>query len=121
MRASIFQGGRGHFSLIGHYSSFISAFNLLQVCLTWYVFTSTHSASDVGLVAIIETITVMVVSLPTGAYVDRVNNGLVRVIANGTERKTVTEFRKNVHPFAIRSPRFQNFPLWKTSGEASGS
>lgn len=81
LRSSLLPEGKGYFSLLGQYSSFISAFNILQVCLTWYVFTSTHSAKDVGLVAIIETITVMVVSLPTGAYVDRVNKGMVLVMA----------------------------------------
>ena len=73
MNAVSQKGIKSHFSLLGQYSSFISAFNIVQVCLTWYVFTSTHSATDVGLVAIIETITVMAISLPTGAYVDRFN------------------------------------------------
>lgn len=81
MNALTQKGIKGHFSLLGQYSSFISAFNIVQVCLTWYVFTSTHSATDVGLVAIVETITVMAISLPTGAYVDRFNKGLILVIA----------------------------------------
>lgn len=68
-------------SLLGQYSSFLSAFNIIQVCLTWYVFSVTKSALDVGLVAIVETVTVMAVSLPTGAYVDRLNKGVILVVA----------------------------------------
>lgn len=81
MDAANKKGAKGHFSLLGQYSSFISGFNIIQVCLTWYVFTSTHSATDVGLVAIVETITVMAIMLPTGTYVDRFNKGLILVIA----------------------------------------
>lgn len=63
--------------LLAQNSTFISAFNVAQVCLTWYVFTYTGSAVAVGLVAIVETLAVLMVSLPVGTLVDRLNKGLL--------------------------------------------
>lgn len=67
--------------LLGQSSTFISAFNVAQVCLTWYVFTYTGSAVAVGLVAIVETIAVLLVSLPIGTLVDRLNKGLLLAVS----------------------------------------
>lgn len=72
---------REFIGLLGQNTAFISAFNIAQVSLTWYVFTFTHSAVEVGLVAIVETIAVMIVSLPAGTLVDRMNRGLLLTIA----------------------------------------
>ncbi len=71
-------GGRGRFNgLLGQHTSFMSAYNIAQVCLTWFVFTFTRSAVDVGLVAIVETLSVLLVSLPVGSLVDRLNKGFL--------------------------------------------
>ncbi len=67
--------------LLGQSSAFISAFNVAQVSLTWYVFTFTGSAVAVGLVAIVETLAVLVVSLPIGTLVDRLNKGMLLAVS----------------------------------------
>lgn len=67
--------------LLGQTSSFLSAFNVAQVCLTWFVFTFTGSALDVGLVAIVESVSVLLVSLPVGTLVDRLNKGSLLVVS----------------------------------------
>lgn len=77
------EGGNGrgfgrHFNqLLGQSSSFYTAFNVAQVSLTWYVFAITGSATAVGLIAIVETIAVLIVSLPVGAIIDRRNKGIL--------------------------------------------
>lgn len=72
---------RGYFGLIGQSSSFTSAFNVALVSLTWFVWQYTHSALYVGAVAIVETLAVLLSSLPIGTYVDRVNKGTLLTIA----------------------------------------
>lgn len=67
-----------HFNrLLGQSSAFYTAFNVAQVSLTWYVFTITGSSTAVGLVAIVESIAVLLVSLPVGAIIDRRNKGML--------------------------------------------
>lgn len=58
-------------------SSFNSAWNVAQVCLTWFIFESTGSAVDVGFVAIVESLAALIISLPAGAMVDRLNRGKI--------------------------------------------
>lgn len=58
-----------------------SAFNVATVCLTWYVFTFTGSATYVGLVAIVETLATLLVSLPVGTMVDRHNKAVLLIIS----------------------------------------
>lgn len=67
--------------LLGQSATFISAFNVAQVCLTWYVFTFTRSAIAVGLVGIVESTVMLAVSLPIGTFVDRLNKGMLLAIA----------------------------------------
>lgn len=67
--------------LLGQHSTFISAYNAAQVCLTWYVFAFTGSAVAVGLVAIVETLAVLLISLPIGTMVDRLNKGMLLAVA----------------------------------------
>ena len=67
--------GREFTTLLGQSSAFYTAFNIAQVSLTWYIFTITGSAVAVGIVAIVESIAVLIVSLPVGAIVDRSNKG----------------------------------------------
>lgn len=73
--------GKEYIGLLGQSSSFISAFNVAQVCLTWFVFTYTHSATAVGTVAIVESLAVLLVSLPVGTLVDRLNKGLLLTVS----------------------------------------
>ncbi|AKA49156.1 hypothetical protein IX51_08620 [uncultured archaeon] len=67
--------------LLGQSSTFISAFSVAQVCLTWYVFSFTGSAVAVGLVAILETLAALLVSLPVGTLVDRLNKGMLLAVS----------------------------------------
>lgn len=82
MAGSNSQGfGRNFISLLGQSSSFYTAVYMAQVSLTWYVFTITNSAVAVGIVAIVESVAVLIVSLPVGAIVDRRNKGFLLFIS----------------------------------------
>ncbi len=59
-----------------------SAYNIALVCLTWYVFAFTGSATDVGLIAIVETLSTLLVSLPVGALIDRHNKAVLLIISS---------------------------------------
>ncbi len=80
MVAKIFQ--KQFIGALGQGSISNSAFNVATVCLTWYVFTYTGSATYVGLVAIVETLATLLVSLPVGTLVDR-HNKAVLLMASG--------------------------------------
>ncbi len=67
--------GKHYYGLLGHSSSFTSAFSIAQVCITVFVFNLTQSAVAVGIVAIVETLAVLLVSLPVGTLVDKFNKG----------------------------------------------
>lgn len=69
------------YGFLGTSSSFMSAFNIAQVCITWFIFTFTRSAYAVGVVAIVETLAALLVSLPVGTVVDRVNKGFLLAVA----------------------------------------
>ncbi len=73
--------GKNFLSLLGQGSSFNTAYNIAQVALTWYIFTITGSAVIVGIVAIVESVAVLMVSLPVGAIVDRSNKGFLIFIS----------------------------------------
>ena len=73
--------GRTYYGLLGQSSAFNSGFKVAQVCLTWFVFTNTHSATEVGLVAIVETLAIFTVSLPVGTVVDRINKGYLLLVS----------------------------------------
>ena len=73
--------GREFTTLLGQSSAFYTAFNIAQVSLTWYIFSITGSAVAVGIVAIVESIAVLIVSLPVGAIVDRSNKGTLLFIS----------------------------------------
>ena len=73
--------GKHFLSLLGQSSSFNTAYNIAQVALTWYIFTLTGSAVIVGLAAIVESVAVLIVSLPVGAIVDRSNKGFLIFIS----------------------------------------
>ena len=67
--------GKHYYGFLGQSSSFTSAFNIAQVCITVFVFGLTRSAVAVGVVAIVETLSVLLVSLPVGTLVDKFNKG----------------------------------------------
>ena len=73
--------GKNFLSLLGQGSSFNTAYNIAQVALTWYIFNLTGSAVIVGIVAIVESVAVLIVSLPVGAIVDRSNKGFLIFIS----------------------------------------
>lgn len=67
--------GKHYYGFLGQSSSFTSAFNVAQVCITVFVFDLTKSALAVGTVAIVETLAVLLISLPVGTLVDKFNKG----------------------------------------------
>ncbi len=73
--------GRNFFSLLWQSSAFYTAAYIAQVSLTWYIFTITGSAVAVGIVAIVESVAVLIVSLPVGAIIDRKNKGFLLFIS----------------------------------------
>lgn len=70
-----------YFGILGQSSSFTSAFNIAQVCITVFVFNLTKSAFAVGIVAIVETLAVLLISLPVGTLVDKINKGSLLFIS----------------------------------------
>ena len=80
-RASSDRFGKNFVSLLWQSSAFYTAANIAQVALTWYIFTTTGSAVAVGVVAIVESVAVLIVSLPVGAIIDRKNKGILLFIS----------------------------------------
>ncbi len=59
-----------------------SAFQVASVGLIWIVYAVTHSALDVAIVGIANTVSTVVVTLPAGVWVDRVNRLMLLLISN---------------------------------------
>ncbi|OLD89488.1 hypothetical protein AUG86_04715 [Euryarchaeota archaeon 13_1_20CM_4_64_14] len=62
---------RKFFGFVGQDVAARASSSVANVCVAWLVFTSTHSAIDVGIVAIAESIATLAASLPAGTLVDR--------------------------------------------------
>lgn len=71
-------------SYISQSSAIQSASGVAQICITWFVYVATKSAIDVGIVAIIESLSILITSLPAGIAVDRINRGLSLLISTVT-------------------------------------
>lgn len=56
-------------------------YNTAAVCVAWYVFSSTHSAIAVGIVALVESLAATAGALPAGALVDRLNRAFLVVVS----------------------------------------
>lgn len=114
--------GRQFIALLGQSSSFNSAFNVAQVCLTWFVFTFTNSAVAVGIVAIVESMAVIIVSLPVGAIVDRVNKGLLLTLSGimGFLVMLILVFTSTILQFNLYIILFLS-AIWGASREISRS
>lgn len=67
--------------MLGFSSSYNSAIKISQVCITWFVFVYTGSALDVGIVAIVEQLAILLISLPTGVIMDRANKAHLMVLS----------------------------------------
>ncbi len=61
-----------------------SASGVAQICITWFVYVVTKSAIDVGIVAIIESVSIVITSLPAGIVVDRINRSLTLLVSTIT-------------------------------------
>jgi Na+/melibiose symporter-like transporter len=59
-----------------------SAFQVASVGLIWIVYAVTRSALDVAIVGIANTATTVIVTLPAGVWVDRVNRRILLLISN---------------------------------------
>ena len=59
-----------------------SAFQVANVVLIWVVNAITHSALDIAIVGIANTASTLIVTLPAGVWVDRVNRFVLLLVAN---------------------------------------
>jgi Transmembrane secretion effector len=59
-----------------------SAFQVGSVGLIWIVYAVTHSALDVAIVGIANTVSTVLVTLPAGVWVDRVDRQMLLLISN---------------------------------------
>jgi MFS family permease len=59
-----------------------SAFQVASVGLIWVVNAVTHSALDIAIVGIANTVSTVIVTLPAGVWVDRVNRLVLLLISN---------------------------------------
>src|SRR2546428_6275598 len=62
---------RKFFGFVGQDVAPRASSSVANVCVAWLVFTSTHSAIDVWIVAIAESIATLAASLPAGTLADR--------------------------------------------------
>ena len=80
-RRGIF-GNRSFLDYFVMYLTSRSAFQVASVGLIWIVYAVTHSALDVAIVGIANTVSTVVVTLPAGVWVDRVNRLMLLLISN---------------------------------------
>jgi MFS family permease len=59
-----------------------SAFQVASVGLIWLVYAITHSALDVAIVGVANTISTLVVTLPAGVWIDRVDRRMLLFVSN---------------------------------------
>ena len=59
-----------------------SAFQVANVGLIWVVNAVTHSALDIAIVGIANTVSTVIVTLPAGVWVDRVNRLVLLLVSN---------------------------------------
>lgn len=59
-----------------------SAFQVANVGLIWIVYALTHSALDVAIVGIANTVSTVITTLPAGVWVDRTNRLMLLLISN---------------------------------------
>ena len=67
-----------------------SATSLVMLVIIWYVFAITHSAIDLAIVGVTETLGVVILSLPAGVWVDRFNRLRLLVLSNAIRAFSVT-------------------------------
>ena len=59
-----------------------AAANVANICVVWLVFAATHSAIDVGIVALAESIATVGASLPVGTVVDRYSRRILLFLSH---------------------------------------
>jgi len=67
-----------------------SATSVVMLVIIWYVFAITHSAIDLAIVGVTETLGVVILSLPAGVWVDRFNRLRLLVLSNAIRAFSVT-------------------------------
>ena len=75
-------GNRSFLDYFGMYLTSRSAFQVASVGLIWIVYAVTHSALDVAIVGIANTASTVIVTLPAGVWVDRVNRRMLLLFSN---------------------------------------
>jgi MFS family permease len=78
---SIF-ANRSFLDYFGMYLTSRSAFQIASVGLIWIVYMLTHSALDVAIVGIANTLSTVFVTLPAGVWIDRTNRHMLLLISN---------------------------------------
>jgi len=79
---------RKFFGFVGQDVAARASSNVANVCVVWLVFTSTHSAIDVGIVAIAESIATLAASLPAGTLVDRFSRRTLLFVSHAIQSVT---------------------------------
>jgi MFS family permease len=67
-----------------------SATSVVMLVIIWYVFAITHSAIDLAIVGVTETLGAVILSLPAGVWVDRFNRLRLLVLSNAIRVFSVT-------------------------------
>jgi len=67
-----------------------SATSVVMLVIIWYVFAITHSAIDLAIVGVTETLGAVILSLPAGVWVDRFNRLRLLVLSNAIRAFSVT-------------------------------
>lgn len=81
VRSGIF-GNRSFLDYFGMFLTSRSAFQVATVGLIWLVNAVTHSALDIAIVGVANTVSTVVVTLPAGVWVDRVDRRILLLISN---------------------------------------
>lgn len=80
-RRGIF-ASRNFVDYFGMYLTSRSAFQVASVGLIWTVYAVTRSALDVAIVGVANTVATLIVTLPTGVWVDRVDHRMLLLVSN---------------------------------------
>jgi MFS family permease len=73
---------RSFLDYFGMYLTSRSAFQVANVGLVWIVYAVTHSALDVAVVGVANTVSTVIVTLPVGVWIDRVNRRMLLLLSN---------------------------------------
>jgi MFS family permease len=73
---------RNFLDYLAIYLASSSATQVVNVSLIWVVYALTHSALDVAIVGVANTVSTVIVTLPAGVWIDRVERRLLLLVSN---------------------------------------